>query len=173
MHDCFEHVSLRCESSKSKIDFKVWLLLFWFKFSKWCTCLFNSTENHFVGLTGWTYSAFLLFNTPVTSSASCWCVSTCVVAKILCVFVSDLLTNGPFTNGCRPNQGPQRLKAVGCVAPHPWENLLIVPFRLGDRAECQNYAEKQHLPLALNQLCSVVTLTDQVDRVLQVNGVYN
>lgn len=50
------------------------------------------------------------------------------------------------------NRGPQSLKAFRCVAADPQQNLLIVAFRLFDGAECQHYAEKQHLPLALNQL---------------------
>lgn len=51
--------------------------------------------------------------------------------------------------------------------------VLAVPVWLCDRAERQNYAEKQRLPLVANQLCGFVTLADQVDQVLQLNGVHN
>lgn len=42
-----------------------------------------------------------------------------------------------------------------------------------DWAGRQGLSIKTTLPLALNQLCTVETLTDQVDQVLQLNGVYN
>lgn len=56
---------------------------------------------------------------------------------------------------------------VFALHPNGEKNLFAC-----DWAECQ-YVEKQHLPLALNQLWSVVTLTDQVNRVLQLNGGYD
>lgn len=75
----------------------------------------------------------------------------------------------PFFKQVPPKSGSSKRK----THPIHEKNLPFAPFRLCDGAECQHCAEKQHLPLALNQLCSVVSLTDQVDRVLQVNGVYN
>lgn len=69
----------------------------------------------------------------------------------------------------RPVQGSS-LGAAGCEESHPVPKQSTASFQLCSRAGRQHCAEKQYLPLALNQLWGAVGLTHQVDRVLQVNG---
>lgn len=74
-----------------------------------------------------------------------------------------------FSNGCRQlgdieTSSGSRMSIT---------KLLVYTLLKLCWAQCQNSAAKQHLPLALNQLCGVVRRTDQVDQVRRVNGVYN
>lgn len=116
----------------------------------------------------------LLLNKSLTSAAACRCVSTCVIAKIQDVYVFTLMA---FSQMVAAQIRVLRHWEPFSVCHSRWMGGKKVVWALlsvwaCDRAECQ-YAEKQHLPLALNQLWSVVTLTDQVNRVLQLNGVYD